>query len=80
MCDQIANQHIENAANNIKSSEEAIEVVKEMGKFEVTGTVFYGLRTNKFKYLKDLNWMIIPKISWNKKVVMANASKSEVFC
>ena len=23
--------------------------------FELTGTVFYGLRTNKFKYLKDLN-------------------------
>ena len=57
MCDEIANQDIENAANNVKSSEEAIEVVKKMGKkkFELTGTVFYGLCTNKFKYLKDLN-------------------------
>ena len=32
MCDEIANQDIENAANNVKSSEEAIEVVKKMGK------------------------------------------------
>ena len=55
--DEIANQDIKNTATNVKSSEEAMEVVKEMGKklLVVTSTVFYGLATNKFKYLKDLN-------------------------
>ena len=32
MCDEIANQDIENAANNVKSSEEATEVVKKWEK------------------------------------------------
>ena len=32
MIDEIANQDIESAVKNIKSSEEAIKVVKEMGK------------------------------------------------
>ena len=37
-----------------KSSEEAMEVVKEMEKIlEVTSAVIYGLPTNKFKYLTN---------------------------
>ena len=56
MSDEIANQDIKNTAKNIKSSEEVKEVIKEMEKLlEVISAVFYGLPTNKVKYLKDLN-------------------------
>ena len=57
MSDEIANKDIENTAKNVKSSEEATEVVKEMEKklLEVISRVFYGLSINNFKYLKDLN-------------------------
>ena len=59
MMDEIANQDIENTAENAKSSEEAMKVVKEVEKLlEVTNVVNYGLPINKGKYLKDLNWMI----------------------
>ena len=55
MIDKIIDQDIESTAKNIKSSEEAMKVVKEMEKkLEVTSAVFYGLPTNKIKYLKDL--------------------------
>ena len=47
---EIVNQDIENTGKNIKSSEEVMEVVKEI---EIA--IFYGLPTNKVKYLKDLN-------------------------
>ena len=45
MSDEIANKYIENTAKNVKSSEEATEVVKEMEKklLEVICRVFYGL-------------------------------------
>ena len=56
MIDEIANQDIEHAAKIAKSSEEAMKVVKEMKKIiRVINAVIYGLRNNKFKYLKDLN-------------------------
>ena len=56
MSNQIANQDIENTAKNVKSSEKVIEIIKEMEKLlQVISTVFYGLSTNKVKYLKDLN-------------------------
>ena len=32
MSDKIANQDIENIAKNVKSSEEAVEIIKEMDK------------------------------------------------
>ena len=54
MIDKIVDQDIESTAKNVKSSEEAMKVVKEMEKkLEVTSAVFYGLPT-KVKYLKDL--------------------------
>ena len=56
MSDKIANQDIENIAKNVKSSEEAMEIIKEMEKnIKVISTVFYGFSTNKLKYLKDFS-------------------------
>ena len=56
MSDKKANQDIENAAKNVKSSEEAMEVIKELKKLlELISPVFYGLPTNKVNYFKDLN-------------------------
>ena len=53
---EIVNQDIENTGKNIKSSEEVMEVVKEIEiLLEVITAIFYGLPTNKVKYLKDLN-------------------------
>ena len=55
--DEKTNQDIENTAKNIKSSEETMEIIKEMEKklLEVIITAFYGLPTSKFKYLKNMN-------------------------
>ena len=56
MSDEITNQDIENTAENVKSSEEAMEVINEIEKLlEVISAVFYGLLTDKVSYLKDLN-------------------------
>ena len=56
MSDEITNQDIENTAENVKSSEEAMEVINEIEKLlEVISAVFYGLLTDKVNYLKDLN-------------------------
>ena len=56
MSDKKANQDIENTAKNVKSSEEAMEVIKELKKLlELISPVFYGLPTNKVNYFKDLN-------------------------
>ena len=56
MSNEIANQDFANIVKNAKSSEEAMEVVKEMEKLlEVISALFYGLPTNKVKYLKDLD-------------------------
>ena len=56
MSTEIANQDIETTAKKVKSSEEAMKVVIEMEKLAVINTAFLGLPTNKFKYLKDLNF------------------------
>ena len=56
MNDEKANQDIENTAKNVKSSEEAMEVIKELKKLlKLISPVFYGLPTNKVNYFKDLN-------------------------
>ena len=56
MSDEKANQDIENTAKNVKSSEEAMEVIKELKKLlELISPVFYGLPTNRVNYFKDLN-------------------------
>ena len=55
MSTEIANQNIQNTAKNVKSSEEVMEVVKEMENLlQVISAVFYGLPTKMVKYLKDL--------------------------
>ena len=48
MSHELANQDIGNTAKKIKSSEEVIEVVKEI--IRLISTVFYGLFTKKFQY------------------------------
>ena len=54
--DEIDNQDIENTAKIVKSSMELMDFVKEKEKLlELISPVFYGLLTNKVKYLKDLN-------------------------
>ena len=56
MSDEIANQDIGNTAKKVNSSEEAMEVIKEMQKIIRSNKYsIYGLPTNKLKYLKDLN-------------------------
>ena len=56
MCNEIANQDTGNAAKNVKSLEEVMEVSEEMEKLsEVICAVFYGLPTKKVKFLKDFN-------------------------
>ena len=56
MCNEIANQDTGNAAKNVKSLEEVMEVSEEMEKLsEVIYAVIYGLPTKKVKFLKDFN-------------------------
>ena len=50
MSDEIVNQDIENTAKNVKTSEEAMEVIKEMEK---------NIRSNKFSIL----WLCLPTSS-----------------
>ena len=50
MSDEIVNQDIENTAKNVKTSEEAMEVIKEMEK---------NFRSNKFSIL----WFCLPTSS-----------------
>ena len=50
MSDEIVNQDIENTAKNVKTSEEAMEVIKEMEK---------KFRSNKFSIL----WFCLPTSS-----------------
>ena len=47
MSDERANQDIENTAKYVKSSEEAMEVVKEMEKKYQYSTVLFALLNNK---------------------------------
>ena len=55
MSNEIGNQDIENTVKNVKSSDETMEVVKEMEKLKVISALFQDLLTNKVQYLKDLN-------------------------
>ena len=88
MSTEIANQDIETTAKKVKSSEEAMKVVIEMEKLAVINTAFLGLPSNKFKYLKDLNFfdvinminenIMALKIYQNKNTIQAIAHKNEI--
>ena len=64
MIKQIVNEDIEKATESVKSSQEAVEAVSKILKY-------YGLHTNKVKYLKNSKWMITLS-TWLKKLGLVN--------
>ena len=59
--EEIVNEDFETISNSMKSPDEAVDVVSNMGKklLEVRNPTCYGLRTNKVKSLKNSKRMKI---------------------
>ena len=55
MGEEIVNNNIEKVAKNVKSPEEAAEkqLITQRKLLKVTSVTYYGLPTNKAKYLKN---------------------------
>ena len=78
MIEEIVNEDIKKTQTNkqtsVKSPEEAEEAVNNMERLlEVTNVTYYGLPTNKDKYLKNSKWMKRLSI-WLKDLGLVNPS------
>ena len=71
MIKQIVNEDIEKTTESVKSSEEAVEAVSNMGKIIKSKKCNILWLAYKVKYLKNSRWMITLWI-WLKKLGLVN--------
>ena len=72
MIEEIANGDIEKTTKSVKSPEETVEAVNNTEKvIKMINLTYYGLPTNKIKYLKNSKWMKTLSI-WLKNLGLVN--------